>query len=217
MATAVTSQNAQGLGGFLRARLGSFLALVPLAVWTFIHVWNNLSAFSGPEAWQASVTTYSHPIAQLVTAVVVLLPLVLHSVWGLGRLLTSRPNNVRYGYVANLKYLLQRLSAVGVLLFLGAHLWLAMLKPRFMEGHAEAFADIAHEMRTHTPTLVVYLLGTLGVAYHLGNGLSTFAMGWGVVSSRRGLRHMNIVSWTAFLVLLAMCWGVIYALYRSGG
>ncbi len=203
--------------GFIRGRLGSLLAVVPLGVWVFIHVWNNLSAFDGPEAWEKSVTTYAHPFAQLATAVVVLLPLMLHVGWGLGRLLTWRPNNVRYPAFANLKYLLQRLSAIGLLLFLGAHLWLAMLRPRLVTGHPEPFADIAHEMRTHGPTLAVYLLGTLATAYHLGNGIATFAMSWGVVTSKRGLRHASTLSWVIFITLLAMSWAVIYALYRSGG
>ncbi len=201
---------------FVRSRLASFLAVFPLSVWTFIHVWNNLSAWSGAETWEKNVTTYAHPFAQLATAIVVLLPLMLHVAWGFGRLLTWRPNNLHYTSFANTKYLLQRLAAIGVLLFLGAHLWLAMLKPRLLHGHAEAFADIAHEMRTHTPTLVVYLLGTLGVAYHLGNGLATFSMGFGVVSSKRGLRHADVVSWIAFASLLVMSWAVIFALYKSG-
>jgi succinate dehydrogenase / fumarate reductase, cytochrome b subunit len=202
--------------GFLRARLGSLFAILPLGVWTFIHLWNNLAAFQGGEAWEQSVTTYSHPVAQLLTAIVVLLPLVLHTIWGFGRLLTTRPNNVRYGFFANLKYILQRLSAIGVVLFLGAHIWLAMLHPRLVEGHSEVFADISHEMRTHMPTLIVYILGTLGVSYHLANGLSTFAMGWGVVTSKRALGKLNFVSGAAFVILLGMAWSAIFALYKSG-
>lgn len=202
--------------GFLRARVGSLLAVVPLGVWTAIHLWNNLSAFQGADAWEQSVTTYSHPIAQLLTAIVVLLPLVLHTIWGFGRLLSTRPNNIRYGFLANFKYVLQRLSAIGVMLFLGAHLWLALLHPRLVEGHPEPFADISHEMRTHTPTLVVYLLGTLGVCYHLANGLSTFAMGWGVVTSQRAMAKLNYVSGGVFVLLLGMAWAVIFALYKSG-
>ncbi len=216
MTTATTSSPTSAHSSFVRSRLGSLLAVLPLGVWTFAHVWNNLSAFDGAEAWEKSVTSYPHPFAQLVTSIVVLLPLVLHIAWGTGRLLTSRPNNVHYPTFANLKYLLQRLSAIGVLLFIGAHIWLAMLNPRLMHGHAESFADISHEMRTHTPTLVVYVLGTLGVAYHLGNGLGTFAMSWGVSSSKRGLRHANVIAWVSFLALLAMAWAVIYAMYRSG-
>src|SRR5579859_4067338 len=114
---------------FLHARLGSVLATVPLGVWTLIHLYNNLSAFSGARAWESAVTEYPHPFAEALTGMVVLLPLALHTVWGLGRLVASRPNNLRYPFYGNLKFLLQRASAVGVLLFVGAHLWLAFFKP----------------------------------------------------------------------------------------
>jgi succinate dehydrogenase / fumarate reductase cytochrome b subunit len=201
---------------FLRARLASALGVLPLGVWTCVHLWHNLAAFSGGAAWQAAVTEYPHPVAQAVTGVVVLLPLVLHTIWGIGRLATSRPNNVRYGFYSNLKYLLQRLSAIGVLLFLGAHLWRALLHPRLVEGHAEVFADMAQEMRFNTPTLIVYVLGTLGVAYHLANGAQSFCMGWGVVSSQRGLRRLEGLTLVSFLLLLVMAWGAIYALWAAG-
>jgi succinate dehydrogenase / fumarate reductase cytochrome b subunit len=214
MSSAAIQANPTG-ASFVRGRLASLFAIAPLGVWTFFHLWHNLAAFEGPEAWQAAVTEYPHPIAQLVTLVVVLLPLVTHTAWGIGRLFTSRPNVVRYGFFANLKYVLQRLSAIGVLLFLGAHLWLAMLQPRLTEGRPEPFADIAHEMHFHRPTLIVYVLGTLGVAYHLANGLQSFAMGWGLVGTRRALKQMGWVSVAAFVVLLGMSWGVIYALYAA--
>lgn len=211
---AVTDTTAKA--GIWRTRIGSLVAVLPLTVWLFFHLWNNLAAFQGGDRWQEAVTTYPHPVAQLVTSIVVLLPIVLHTVWGVGRLLTSRPNNVRYGFFANLKYLLQRLSAVGLLLFLGAHLWLAMLKPRLMENHAEQFSDISHQMRTHMPTLAVYLLGTAGVAYHVANGLSTFAMGWGIVSSQKALKRVDALGAVVFVILLAMGWAAIWALYQAG-
>jgi succinate dehydrogenase / fumarate reductase, cytochrome b subunit len=201
---------------FVRARLGSVLAVVPLGVWTFVHIWRNLSAFQGPEAWQAAVTQYAHPVAEAITAIVVLLPLALHSIWGIGRLAASRPNNLAYRFYGNLKYLLQRLSAVGVLLFLGAHLWLAMLRPRLVTGHAEPFADLAHEMHYHWPTLATYVLGTLGVSYHLANGAQTFCMSWGIVSSRGALQRLDRFAIALFALLLAMAWGVLYALWLAG-
>jgi succinate dehydrogenase / fumarate reductase, cytochrome b subunit len=215
MSSAVARKANSSATVFVRDRLASLLAIAPLGIWTLLHLWHNLRAFDGSLAWQSAVTEYPHPVAQAVTLVVVLLPLVLHTAWGIGRLASSRPNNVRYGYYANLKYLLQRISAIGVVLFLGAHLWLAMLKPRLTEGHAESFDDITHEMHFHRPTLVVYLLGTLGVAYHLANGLQSFAMGWGLVSSRRGVWAMEKVSVATFVILLGMSWGVIYALYAA--
>jgi succinate dehydrogenase / fumarate reductase cytochrome b subunit len=207
---------AQARSSFLRARLASLLAIAPLGVWTVVHLWHNLAAFDGADAWSEAVTTYAHPFAEAVTGVVVLLPLALHTVWGIGRLATTRPNLGRYRFYRNLKYTLQRLAAVGVLGFLGAHLWLAMLHPRLVEGHAETFADIAQHMHFHRPTLVVYLLGTLGVAFHLANGLQTACMGWGVVTSQRGLRRLEWAMIAVFLLLLLMSWGAIYGLWAAG-
>jgi succinate dehydrogenase cytochrome b subunit len=207
---------AHARASFFRARLASALGIFPLGVWTVLHLWNNLSAFQGKEAWESAVTEYPHPFAQAVAGVLVLLPIAVHAVWGVGRLASSRPNNVRYGFYANLKYLLQRLSAVGLLLFLGAHLWRALLHPRLVDGHAEAFVDIAQEMHVNRPTLVVYLLGTLAVAYHLANGAQSFCMGWGIVSTQRGLRRLEGAALTLFVLLLVMSWGAIYALYAAG-
>ncbi len=207
---------ARARASFFRARLASALAVLPLGAWTVVHLWHNLSAFQGAEAWESAVTQYPHPFAQALTGIVVLLPLAIHAVWGIGRLFSSRPNNVRYAFYANLKYLLQRLSAIGLLLFLGAHLWRALLRPRLVEGHAEAYSDIVQEIHFNTPTLVVYVLGTLAVSYHLANGFQTFCMGWGVVSTQRGLRRLEGAALTLLALLLLMSWGAIYALYVAG-
>ena len=217
MQAATTTGTRPSTGSFLQARLASLLAVAPLGVWTFFHLWNNLAAFDGAAAWESSVTQYSSPFAQAFTGCLVLVPLAIHTVWGIGRLFTTKPNNLTYRRYANLKYLLQRLAAVGVLLFLGAHLWLAMIHPRITSGHGEAFADIAHEMRFNPPTLVVYLLGTLGVTYHLANGLQAAAMGWGVVASQKALRRLEVLVIALFVVMLGMAWSAIFALWLAGG
>lgn len=201
---------------FFRSRLGSALALMPLGVWTVVHLWNNLSAFRGGKQWQAAVTEHSHGAAELVGSFIVFAPLLIHTFWGFSRMRKTKMNVGRYGFFSNYKFLLQRLSALGVLGFLGAHVWKAKLEPRIMHGHAETFADISKQMNHHLPTLLVYLLGTLGVAYHLANGIHTFTMSWGLVSSRRALKQMEIVAYIAFVILLAMSWGTIYALWRAG-
>jgi succinate dehydrogenase / fumarate reductase cytochrome b subunit len=214
--TAVTPREQATRSSFIGNRLGSLLAIVPLGVWTIQHLWNNLSAFAGERAWQAAVTDYPHPMAQGITFAIVLLPLVWHTAWGIGRILQTRPNYPRYAYFANLKYILQRLAALGVFGFLGAHLWLAFLRPRLYQGRAEPFADIAHEMHFHRPTLAVYILGVLAVAYHLGNGVHTALMSWGVVRTKRALLQWELLAWVLFLLLLAFGWGAVYALYRAG-
>jgi succinate dehydrogenase / fumarate reductase cytochrome b subunit len=202
---------------FVSDRLASFLAVAPLGVWTISHLWDNLAVFEDATgtAWQARVTGQSG-IGLAITTVVVVAPLLLHTVWGIRRIAKARPNNQRYGFFENLKFLLQRLSAVGLLLFIGAHMWLAFLSPRLVHGHPEPFKDIAAQMHHHGPTLGVYLLGTLAVSYHLANGLATWAMGFGLVSSRASLRKAERLSYVLFGVMLAMAWGAIYGLWAAG-
>lgn len=198
------------------SRMGSLLAFAPLGVWTFFHVFANMASLQGAEAWQASVTAHSHPASLVATTTIVMLPIVIHTIWGIKRLASSRPNNQRYGFFNNLRYVLQRASAVGVLLFLGAHIWLAFLNPRLTTGNPETFKDISYEMAHHMPTLIVYVLGTLGVSYHLGNGIQGFCMSWGIATTRDGLKHVERISYVAFIVLYAMSLAAIYGLYRAG-
>ena len=203
-------------GSFAWARLGSFLSIVPLGVWTVNHLWKNLAAFRGADAWERSVTQYAHPVAEAATLIIVLVPLLIHTLWGIQRLFGFRPNDFAYAYYDNLKYLLQRLAAIGVLLFLGAHLWLAMIHPRLVLGHPEPFSDIAYEMRFHTPTLVVYLLGTLAVCYHLANGIFGFVWTWGIAAGRPSFWRINALATITFILLMCLSWGAIYALWSAG-
>lgn len=213
---AAASSSTPSTRPLLWGRLGSLLGILPLGVWIVNHLWDNLSAFLGKEAWEKEVTGFDSPLAHALTLTVVLLPLLLHTVWGLQRIGSARPNNLKYFSYDNLKYLLQRLSALGLLGFLGAHLFLAMVKPRILEGHPEHFEDIASKMAHHFPTLAVYVLGTLAVSYHLANGISGFAWSFGLVSGRRTYRGLDKVALVAFALLLALSWGAIYALYTAG-
>lgn len=214
--TAHVEDTSPDRASYFWSRMGSFLAFAPLGVWTVAHVFANMASLQGAEAWQTAVTGHTHPASLVATTLIVMLPIAIHTVWGIKRLASSKPNNQRYGYFANLKYLLQRASAIGVLLFLGAHLTLAFFKPRLTTGRPEAFADISHEMAHNPPTLIVYVLGTLGVAYHLGNGLQGFCMSWGIATTREGLRHVERVGYAVFVVLWGMSLAAIYGLYRAG-
>jgi len=199
---------------FIGARLGSLFALLPLGVWTANHLWNNLAAYNGAQAWQTAVTEHSSNASTALTMTVVLVPLVWHTAWGIIRMLRTRGSSARY--FGSLRYWLQRASAVGLLAFLGAHLWLAWAQPRFVEGHAETFADISREMHFHTPTLLVYVLGILAIAYHLANGVwSFFTMGWGIAVSKSSIRWLERIAIVVFLFLLAIGWGAVYGLYSA--
>lgn len=200
----------------LQSRLGSFLAVFPLSIWVINHLWDNLYAFSGATAWQSAVTGYAHPFSKALGLLIAFVPLLFHTGWGVVRLFSFRPNNLAYNNYSNLKYILQRVTAAGLLAFIAAHVWLAFLRPYLTHGIPEDFTDIAREMRFHGPTLAVYLIGTFATAYHLANGLQNFGMAWGIFASERSMRRFEPVVIILFLLLTAMAWGAIFKLYSAG-
>jgi succinate dehydrogenase / fumarate reductase cytochrome b subunit len=201
---------------FILARLGSLFAFLPLGVWVVVHLWHQLAAYQSPQAWQDEVEHHASDASAFLTFVVVLFPLLWHTVWGIGRMFKSRPAVANRGF-SNIRYMVQRLSAIGLLLFLGAHIYLAWIEPRFIQGRPEPFEDIAREMHFHTPTLIVYVLGVLAIAYHLANGLWSFlSMGWGVTVSKSAQSWSEKVSLLFFFVLLAIGWAAVYGLYAGG-
>src|SRR4051812_7535585 len=211
-----TADNRSVARSFLLARLGSLLAFLPLGVWTLGHLWNQLAAYTSPQAWEQSVEGHVNGATTALTFIVVLVPLVWHTVWGIVRMLRSRPD-VKVTWFGNVRYIVQRLSAIGLLLFLGAHLYLAWFEPRFIHGRPEPFAEISREMHFHMPTLAVYILGVLAIAYHLANGLWSFlSMGWGMTVSKSGIAWMERIALLLFVVLLAIGWAAIYGLYSGG-
>ncbi len=216
MTTETTAEKPAASTSVFSSRLGSVLAFAPLAVWTTWHLYANLSAFDSPERWEAAVTHSSAPLVEVITSAVVLFPLVFHTIWGIRRLRIVKPNNVTYSGLDNLKFLLQRLSAVGLLGFLLAHIYKARIDPLVFHGRHETFRDISWHMHHHIPTLVVYLLGVLAVAYHLANGLATGSITWGLAATAKAQERMKQLSYVFFVLLLGMGYATIYALWGAG-
>ncbi len=203
---------------FILARFGSLFAILPLGVWTLNHLWNQLAAYRADQdqgaAWQRQVTAHSSNATAGLVFAIVLVPLVWHTVWGIIRMARTRP--VTLPWFGNVRYWIQRLSAIGLILFLGAHLWLAWFHPRFIGGAPEAFRDIAGEMHNNAPTLFVYVLGVLAIAYHLANGVWSFAFGWGINVSKGGMKWLERVIMLLFVIFLLIGWLAVYGMYRGG-
>ena len=189
-----------------RKQLLTLFGIVPLGVYVFLHLGTNLYSLAGAEAFNAAVDRSRANPAFLVLEIVGLaIPLLAHTVIGFMEMAKSRPNNVRYGFLDNLRYLLQRVSAIGLALFVVAHVVKARLFPeqQFLVNGHESFAGM-HEAFSEPITLSVYVLGMLGVSYHLANGLQTAATRTGLVISEAGRRRMTWVAGFVMVLLLAM-------------
>jgi succinate dehydrogenase / fumarate reductase cytochrome b subunit len=181
----------------------SLLGIVPLGAYVVLHLWTNMHSALGPEAFDAALLESRNKPAFLFLEIVGLgLPILVHTAIGLGIIVKMRPNNLRYGYFRNLRYLLQRLSALGVLLFLGAHVVKARILPA-TEGKVETWQGM-HEALSEPVTFTVYALGLLGVSYHLANGLWGTAMTMGLTIGPRAQTRMQGVALVTFFLLMGM-------------
>jgi succinate dehydrogenase / fumarate reductase cytochrome b subunit len=136
-----------------------------------------------------------------------------YSHYGLFVVKKARPQLVRYFLFGNLKYFIQRLSGIGLLFFIPAHIYKTRIDPA-LSGYVLDFRHMSEAF--HEPlTLAVYFLGVLGVAYHLANGIWQFSIGWGIVTTEKGMHRVQIFSYIVFVLLLLMGYGAIGGFYMG--
>ncbi|MBI2811904.1 MAG: hypothetical protein HYX67_13900 [Candidatus Melainabacteria bacterium] len=147
-----------------------------------------------------------------ITILVIWIPILFHGLYGLFAMKKAKPNLVKLPYFENLKYLIQRLSGIGLLLFIPAHIYKTRIEPGLMNStlNFHHMSEGLHEL----DTLAIYCLGILGVAYHLANGIWQVGIGWGLTTSQRGMKRMQLLSYGIFVLLLCMGFGAIWGIIR---
>lgn len=209
MAWAMSTVTASRVRGLSEKQVLSLLGVFPLSAYVLAHLWTNLYSLAGPEAFDARLVESRQSPAFLAIEIFGLgLPILAHAWLGLRAIFKMRPNNGSYHRLSNLRYLLQRISALGVLGFLGAHVIKARILPATAGTH-ETWVGM-HEALSEPLTFGVYVLGLTGVAFHLANGLWGAGMTWGLTVSPRAQKRMETFSIVFFLVLMAMSGAALY-------
>jgi succinate dehydrogenase / fumarate reductase, cytochrome b subunit len=195
-------------------KLFSFFGLIPLGLYVIVHLYNNLASLYGEAAFnQHLLSSRTMPLMVPLAILVIWIPIAFHGLYGLWILKKARPNLVRFPYFQNLKYVLQRLSGIGLLLFIPAHIYKTRIEPGFLHSTLN-FHHMAEGL--HEPlTLGVYIFGILGVAYHLANGVWQFCIGWGLTTTAKAMRRVEIGSMVLFIVLLGMGYAALWGFFRS--
>ncbi|MBF0286235.1 MAG: succinate dehydrogenase [SAR324 cluster bacterium] len=196
---------------FLLRRIHSITGIVPVGLFLIYHLYTQLYLHHGAEVYNQQVNGYyDSPLAILALVIFVYIPLIFHSVYGL-KISSSlaNPSEIKatqeYKYFSNLLYWLQRLSGVGVFLFVVAHLANAQIIP-LMNGewgaHYEHLQGGFLNPSSGWLTLTVYILGITGAAFHLGNGISTFCMTWGIALTPLSQKMVRTCGIGVFFVLV---------------
>lgn len=203
MSDASVAVSAPSTRHFVLRRLHSLVGVLPLGTFILYHFWFHSYSHAGAATYDRKLAElYASPFHLILSLLTVYLPLVYHSIYGLFITRESAPNFLRYSWYRNWMYGFQRASGIGLLLFIPAHL----VKARFANVFLGERMSFAHEAEgfTHPLSVAVYVLGILGIAFHLANGLFTFGITWGAWTGPRGQRRAAAGSIALFFVLAAM-------------
>jgi succinate dehydrogenase / fumarate reductase, cytochrome b subunit len=186
---------------FYQRKLFSFFGLVPMAIYLVVHLATHLQSLIGPQPWNERLEEWHrNPLHWPVIILFVYIPFIFHTIYGILQTVRGKPNG--FPSFTNFKYLIQRITAVGLVLFLGAHIFKTRIEPAMLGvpldyGHmVEAFH--------HPPTILVYVLGVIAAAFHLANGLWLAGITWGVTLSRKSQRVWQTATVLFFVVLTVM-------------
>jgi succinate dehydrogenase / fumarate reductase cytochrome b subunit len=202
-----TDMTAPLIGGhqhFLLRRLHSLTGLV-FGGYLIVHLLVNATIAQGGMVYQLQVNKiHDLPFLPVIEWTFIYLPILYHTVYGIWITLTGQPNVTNYPYGKNIFYVLQRVSAIVIVLFILFHV-LALKYGLF--GTTLAFAPdhalktVATHMHAGWPIVwIIYPLGILASCYHLANGFWTAAITWGLTISAASQRRWGFVCAGLFAV-----------------
>jgi succinate dehydrogenase/fumarate reductase cytochrome b subunit (b558 family) len=186
---------------FLLRRLHSLTGIVPLGGFLLFHFFENASVRQGAEAFDETVLKISQmpylPILEIGTLII---PLLFHALYGLFIRTPSRPNVGSYGYSRNWAYFMQRVTGVIAFAFITYHVISTRLWSVVVKGSHITFADM-HDYLSDPLILLFYALGIVAVAFHFANGIWSFSITWGIVTTESAQKRLARLTLLIFVAL----------------
>lgn len=226
---------------FLVRRLHSLTGIVPIGVFLMVHLLTNSSVAWGklglrgqhPELdvrqggvayfWK-EVLWINEQIPHLILVEWILwISIAYHSILGVYFALQGRNNVSHYGYQANWRYTLQRISGYVGILFIFYHIaslrwgWTWLIPGGAKWGHMESASTLAEALRggsegVTAAGLIVSLFYFVGVSllvFHFANGLWTAAITWGVTVSAKAQKQWGYICAALGAGLMLAAWASV--------
>ena len=193
---------------FYIRRIHSILGIVPIGIFLCLHLTLNSSAILGVDAWSAVIDGMRNvPFIILGELFIIAVPILFHAIYGFYIVYLSDMPLLRYQYVKNWMFILQRVTAVITTIFVIYHVL-------FVRILTDSTLDVMSAMANALQTPVGFILELIGIwasIYHFTNGIFTFLVTWGVL---QGDRIQKVVSFLTMLLCAALCLLALIILIR---
>jgi succinate dehydrogenase / fumarate reductase cytochrome b subunit len=185
-----------GRNHFLLRRLHSLTGLV-FGGYLIVHLLVNATIAQGGAVYQTQVDKiHDLPFLPVIEWAFIYLPIIYHTVYGIWITVTGQPNVGRYPYTRNYFYVLQRLSAIIIVVFMLIHvlsLKYGLLGLNYRFDPHEAMDTVGTHLDHGWLVWLIYPIGILASCYHLANGFWTAAITWGLTVSAEAQRRWGLV------------------------
>jgi len=214
---------------FILRRLHSLTGII-FGLYIVVHLTVNATLLEGsrhdgsPTVFQVQVDQIHRlPFLVLIEWVFIYLPILYHIVFGVYIMIKGKPNVGSYPYGKNWLYLLQRVSAIILVGFIGFHV--LTMKGVFGGelGKELTFVPVDHATQSTINHMhaawwvwaVIYPLGILAGTFHLANGFWTAAITWGLTVSKSAQRRWGFVCIGIFLFTTTLAVGAMVGAMRG--
>ena len=193
---------------FYIRRIHSILGIVPIGIFLCLHLTLNSSAILGVDAWSAVIDGMRNvPFIILGELFIIAIPILFHAIYGFYIVYLSDMPLLRYQYVKNWMFILQRVTAVITTIFVIDHVLFVRI---LTDSTLDVMSAMANAL--HTPVgFILELIGIWASIYHFTNGIFTFLVTWGVL---QGDRIQKVVSLLTMLLCAALCLLALIILIR---
>jgi len=228
----------------LLRRLHSLSGIVPIGVFLIAHLVTNSSiawgkfglrgdgkdmslAEGGAFYFHKEVVWLNESVPHLLLIELTLwAAIAFHSILGLFYAMTGRSNTARYGYWANWRYTLQRISGYIGILFIFYHVatlrwgWTFLIPGGTAWSHHYASSTLALILRGGTEitpagalVALFYFVGITLLVFHFANGLWTAAITWGLTVSERAQRQWGYACAGIGGGLMLAAWSALFGFF----
>jgi len=189
---------------FALRRLHSLAGIVPIGAYLLAHIFlENSFVLGGPARFNWLVESIAQiPVPVLFATEVLFIwgPLLFHGLYGLVIVRTADlPTALRYDYTQSYLYVLQRVTGVIALVFVGFHVYTTRIS-YYLWGVAITY-DFMHGWMSSPLWFAVYVIGVLSSIFHFTNGIWTFCVTWGITVGARAQHMMQVASALLFVVM----------------
>lgn len=176
---------------FILRRLHSLSGVFPIGFFLLEHMFSNSFILFGAEAYNRQIHfLQSLPFVVFLEITFIAIPILYHSIYGIMVTVTGKTNLSSYPYTQNVLYLLQRITGIIALIYIGYHVYHTRIV-QAMYGTEVSFARM-QEIMSSPIMFWFYVIGLAAVCFHFANGIWGFCVSWGITVSKEAQRKVGI-------------------------